>query len=95
MKERYWIKIRKEKGKLPKEKTPVRVFIDDGEGSFNIFTAHIEEGVWFLYDPFNYEFRIYPRQQFVTHWKHLDEFPSQVKKDLRDAGKKPHGGCKL
>jgi hypothetical protein len=79
MKKRNWMRIKKD-GKLPKENIPVRIFINDGKGFFNVFTAHQEQGVWLIYDPFTDKYRVYTRQQFVTHWKYMDEFPSGVKK---------------
>jgi hypothetical protein len=83
MKKRIWIKIKKD-GKFPDEKKPVYIFANDGKGNFMVYTAHHEKHVWFIYDHFSNQFRIYTRQQYITHWKLMDEFPSfSIKKDLK------------
>ncbi len=62
-----WVKI--EKGiTMPDEKVAMWIFLND-ENGFNIVMGHLEEGVWYVYDAFQRKFRIYTRQQYVTHFK--------------------------
>jgi hypothetical protein len=77
-----WIKI--ERGtQMPEDGMAVHIFVRDKDGLFNIFMAHTEEGVWFVYDPFEHKFRIYTRQQYVTHFRYFSEYdiPQEFRKD--------------
>ncbi len=79
MKQRNWIKLSKDKPRFPPEKKAVQVFVNYGNGYFDIFTAHQEEHVWFVYNPFERKARIYDMQKAITHWMHLPQYPSGVK----------------
>lgn len=80
MKKINWVKVKAE-GKLPEEKKSVHIFVNDNKGFFNIYTAHIEQGLWFLYDPFTHKTRIFTRQQYVTHWAPLIDMPAATKRN--------------
>lgn len=76
MKQRLWNKVKKS----PPEKQCVYLFVDYGNGAYNVFSGHQEAKVWFIYDPFTEQFRIFRKQQLVTHWRTMDDLPIEVKR---------------
>lgn len=75
-----WIKATPLKVKKLPEKKPVHIFAHDGKGNFMVYTAHHEQGVWFIYDHFTDTYRPFRRQQYVTHYTNLLKFPNIIKK---------------
>ena len=72
-KRRSWIKVKDDT--LPPEKQGVHILLNYNDGTFNIFTGHIEQKVWFMYDPFSKSFRVIRGQHFVTHWMNFAKLP--------------------
>jgi len=84
MKTRRWMNLKTDKGKLPPENTGVHfIEVNTEKNAFSIYTGHVENGVWFIYDAFSQSFKIFPRQTAIYYWCQLNELPTKLK-----AGKK-------
>lgn len=73
------------KGNFPPEKIPIRFFVNYGNGFYNVFSGHVESKCFLMFDPFTDQFRVFRRQQYITHWKKMDDMPSGVKRNIYEA----------